>query len=105
LFQAKAEIPRPWKTSDAMSLGVILAGLSPAEFASLDNATLAGVTPAALRHLVSILRNSLSKKLSSYVYPGPTRSHNRVARFFLVQDTKTGTKLSNNRKIYQIAVK
>lgn len=34
-----------------MSLGIILAGFSPSEFASLDNTTLAGVTPAAVRHL------------------------------------------------------
>jgi hypothetical protein len=32
-------------------LGIILAGLSPAEFSALDNDTLAGVTPAVIRHL------------------------------------------------------
>lgn len=32
-------------------MGVIVAGLSPTEFASLDNVTLGGVTPAAVKHL------------------------------------------------------
>ena len=51
IFQAKIEIAQPWKTSDAISLGIIVAGLTPSEFASLDNVTLAGVTAAAVRHL------------------------------------------------------
>ena len=50
-FQAQIEIPQPWKASDAMSLGVIVAGLTPTEFASLENVTLGGVTPAAVKHL------------------------------------------------------
>ena len=34
-----------------MSLGLIVAGLSPTEFAALDSIALSGVTPAAIRHL------------------------------------------------------
>lgn len=49
--QANTTIAQPWKASDVMSLGLIVAGLSPKEFAALDNVALSGVTPAAIRHL------------------------------------------------------
>jgi hypothetical protein len=44
--------------SDVSALGIVVAGLSPDELASLQVAAFGGVTPAAVTHLipVSILR-------------------------------------------------
>jgi hypothetical protein len=36
-----------------MSLGIIVAGLSPEDFSSLNDVALGGVTPSAVKHLTS----------------------------------------------------
>ena len=59
-------IPQPWKASDVMSLGLIIAGMTPEDLSSLDNVALGGVTASAVAHFTSDHLKVLSaEKLSA----------------------------------------